>query len=540
MSAVTRAVSVVVLLVIALVLAFVAAAHAEEPPLTIVSAADTFDVRSDGSYVSLYRVELRAGNDAAARQQGQQAFAYSPGIEDLDIVEAFTRKADGRVLPVDAAAIRDQLPAGTSDRALITDLREKVVIFPSFAGGDSLIYVLRRNVRHPPLPGRFMFSAYLSRSAPLLDYTLTICAPRGMVLRTQTEDLDYAEQTQRDTIVRRWHGSVPQATDDEAALGPYDRLPRVFVSSEPDYATFARDYATLVAPHARVTPAIQALADQIAGAATSRREQARRLYEWVSANIRYVAVYLAAGALEPHDAAAVLAHGWGDCKDHVVLLNALLAARGIAAELVMINLGNHYTLSDPPTFAQLNHAITYIPELDLYADSTASLAPFGTLPFVEYGKPVVHAVMSGPALRRTPALQAGAASIELRTAATLRSDGSIAGTTTTTATGPFAIELRHDAAWIQATGAGAAASQLRALGTDGSGSFAFDAPDKLGCQLHDQWRLHAGGAAGTARRRQLPAARRVAPAGPCRGRADRTTRPARIAGERSDALLSRP
>ena len=78
-----------------------------------------------------------------------------------------------------------------------------------------------------------------------------------------------------------------------------------------------------------------------------------------------------------------------------------------------------------------------------------------------------------------PALPPGAAGIELRTTATLRTDGSIAGSTTTTATGPFAIELRRDAAWIQATGRAAAASQFRALGTEGSGNFAFDPPEKL-------------------------------------------------------------
>jgi len=229
----------------------------------------------------------------------------------------------------------------------------------------------------------------------------------------------------------------------------------------------------------QVTPRIRSLADRLTAGVTNRREQARLLYEWVNGHVRYVAVYLAAGALEPHDAETVLEHGWGDCKDHAVLLQALLAARGIAAEPVMINLGNHYSLSGPPTFAQLNHLITYLPEFDLYADSTASLAPFGTLPFSEYGKPVVHAVAGGSTIRHTPRLADGAADIELHTVAALHADGSISGTTTTTATGPFAIELRRDAAWIEAIGSGAAVSQLRALGTDGSGSFAFDPPEKL-------------------------------------------------------------
>lgn len=455
-------------------------ADAAEAPLTILRVNNSYDVHADGTYTSLYHLEMRAANDAAARREGQQAFSYSPASEDLEIVDARTVKPDGRVLPVDAASIHEQTPPGSSDRALLTDLREKVVVFPDFAGGDTLSYTLRRTQRRAVLPGRFMLGAYLSRGAPLLDYVLTVRAPKTLKLQTEAFDLAASEETQGDAIVRRWRGAVPQASDDGAALGPFDRLPRVFISSEPDYAAFARDYAALVAPHLAVTPRIQALADQLAAGKPDRRAQARAMYEWVDLHVRYVAVYLAAGALEPHDADAVLAHGWGDCKDHAVLLQALLAARGIAAELVMVNSSNHYSLSGPPTFSQLNHAITYLPEFDLYVDSTAAMAPFGTLPFGEYGKPAVHAVASGQALRRTPALPDGAASMELHTAATLLEDGSITGVSATTATGPFAIELRRDAAWIEATGPGAAAAQLRALGAEGAGSFAYAPPDRLG------------------------------------------------------------
>jgi transglutaminase-like putative cysteine protease len=476
-----RPVSVVLAMVAALVLTFLAlTAHADEPPVTILRATNTYDVHADGTYVNDYRLEMRVANDAAARREGQQSVSYSPSLEQLQVTEAYTRKADGRVLPIAPAAIRDQLAPGTSDRGIITDLRERVMVFPDLAGGDALVYQVRRIVRRPSLPGQFFATIYLSRSEPLLDYTLTVRAPRGLRLRTEAHDLSYAETEDGDIVRRTWHASIPVADEPASALGPYDRLPRVFVSSEPDYATFARDYAALVRPHLRVTPRIQALADRVAGGVSDGREQARLLYEWVDTHIRYVALYLGNGALEPHDADAVLANGWGDCKDHVVLLNALLAARGIAAELAMVNLGNEYTLSEPPTFAQLNHAVTYLPDFDLYVDSTGLLVPFGTLPFSEYGKPTVHAVVGGTVLRQIPLLPQGAAEIALRTVATLHDDGSITGETTTHATGPFAIDLRRDAAWVQATGDGAAASsQLSALGDEGSGGFAFDPPEQL-------------------------------------------------------------
>ena len=67
-----------------------------------------------------------------------------------------------------------------------------------------------------------------------------------------------------------------------------------------------------------------------------RRAQARKLYEWVSVNIRYVNIVLGAGGFVPHKAADVLKNGYGDCKDHVMLLEALLAAKGIKSSPVLI------------------------------------------------------------------------------------------------------------------------------------------------------------------------------------------------------------
>ena len=229
-----------------------------------------------------------------------------------------------------------------------------------------------------------------------------------------------------------------------------------------------------------MTPRIQRRADAVTAGITDRREQARALYEWVSGHIRYVALYLGAGGVEPHDAATVLDNGYGDCKDHTVLFEALLKAKGIESHAVLLNLGAAYTLSGPPTMAQLDHVISYLPEFDLYADTTSGVAPFGVLPFQEYGKPAVLTGGSGDAaaLRTLPMLAADAASIAVRTEAHIDLDGAVIGTTTTEGTGPAAIALRLMARAVQTMGhEGAARRQLVALGQVGTGAFEFAPPD---------------------------------------------------------------
>jgi transglutaminase-like putative cysteine protease len=73
-----------------------------------------------------------------------------------------------------------------------------------------------------------------------------------------------------------------------------------------------------------------------------------RSIQWVSKNIRYVAIDIGNSGIVPHDADSVLANAYGDCKDHAVLYSALLKAKGIQSETVLINLGEAYTLPTWP------------------------------------------------------------------------------------------------------------------------------------------------------------------------------------------------
>jgi hypothetical protein len=302
-----------------------------------------------------------------------------------------------------------------------------------------------------------------------------------MPLRTEEHGITAEREQDGDRVVYRFRATYPDALAAEStAVGPFQRMPRAFVSSMPDYAAMARAYAAQAQPKEVVTPEIQQLADRLTHGIANRKDQARAIYDWVSTHVRYVAVWLAQGAIEPHSAASVLEVGYGDCKDHAVLFGALLRARGIDSEPVLINLGDEYELPGPPTLAVLNHVITWLPEFSLYVDTTAGVAPFGVLAFQEYGKPVVHAGAAGPVERRTPVLAHDQATETFVTKAKLEPDGTIEGESTTVASGPFSVLLRLAARSIDQQGRKPAArTQLKSLGEDGSGSFEFGAPSDI-------------------------------------------------------------
>ena len=104
---------------------------------------------------------------------------------------------------------------------------------------------------------------------------------------------------------------------------------------------------------------------------------------------------LGAGGFTPHAATDVLALHYGDCKDHVMLLEALLAARGIVSNPALIAAGGAYVLPDGPSPFYFNHLITYVPEFRLFLDSTAHYAPFGVLPLPDADRPTSCSLPGG-------------------------------------------------------------------------------------------------------------------------------------------------
>jgi transglutaminase-like putative cysteine protease len=435
------------------------------------------DVNADGSYTGTFHSETLIVKEAAVKDFGQRPLYFNSTLDQLDISEAYTQKPDGTRIPVNMSAVYEQPVPGSPTTPMFDDQRQKVVVFPNVEAGDTLVVTARYTVK-PLLPGLFSMSYLFDRTFAEEGVRIRISAPATMPLTTEAHGLSFKRGRDGDNNVYEWRYANPAPlVENKIALDAADRAPRFFVSSYADYDQLAKAYAEAVASKTIVTPKVQSLADEITSGVGDPRRQAALLHDWVSRHIRYVAVELGRDAIIPHDPDTVLANGYGDCKDHSALLATLLKAKGIASNIVLINLGNSYTLAKPPTFSSLNHAITYLPDFDLYTDTTAGVAPFGVLPFGEYGKPVVIATTSGQVVRRTPILRTADATITMRTTARMDAEGKVSGDSDVAGTGPFSILLRGTAIAIQSAGPEQSAkSFLQSTGYEGTGNFDFSSP----------------------------------------------------------------
>lgn len=417
----------------------------------LVAASEDVVVAADGSFTDTAHTEMRAVNEAGAMQASRISIYYDSETQTVDILEAHTLKKDGTKIPVDVRSIYEQMP---SDNMLaVTSFRIKVLLFPQFSAGDTAVYTVRTNSPKAMLAGSFQFGKVFPRAASFSNVRMSVTAPKAMAMKIETHDVAFSKQAKDDTITYTWKYNAEAVKQTvQPLISSFDREPRFVISSFKSYGELGAAYARESDPKTAVTPKIQQRADAITEKAANRREQARLIYEWVATQIRYVAIELGRGSLIPHDADTVLSRGYGDCKDHDVLLQALLKAKGIAAESILLNAESAYTLTEAPGFSQLNHVITYLPEFNVYLDSSTPVLPFGVLTVAEYGKPAVRATLKSAGTITMPQLKSGMASIHTTTTQKISADGVMTGTTTTIGTGTYGATLRMIGYAVQAVG----------------------------------------------------------------------------------------
>jgi transglutaminase-like putative cysteine protease len=453
-------------------------ADRNSPPYTI-SVDARVTIRPDLTATADTTTRLKVLRDSAIRTLGQQSLPYVESLNSIEVIEAYTEKADGRKMPVEPNTILTRDAATGLNAVYQRDAKVKTLIFPDIEVGDTLVYVLHSNRIDRRFPGQYFIHTVLPRSAPYDAYHLTVDAPKSLPLNVHIRGDGLTHETIETAEDRRHlfqYRPSEWATEEPGAVSSWDRDPRIELTTFRDEAELGASYWSSMKDGDTVAPEITALAEEITKGIVDRREQAIAIDRWVKKNIRYVLVFLGSGGITPNPAASVLKNKFGDCKDHVALMGALLRAKGIPSEQALINLGSAYGLPDLP-IPSFNHVMLYLPEFDVYTDPTSSHASFAVLPWSSYDKPVLHISAAGGRPARTPPMRPEDHVATVSTTASISADGTIRGTTRQTSTGAFATAARGVATQIQAQGRERyAEAVLRNLGHPGKGLFETAAP----------------------------------------------------------------
>ncbi|HTT97517.1 MAG TPA: DUF3857 domain-containing protein [Rhizomicrobium sp.] len=419
-------------------------------PFEITKEHVDVEVFPDGSYADSHEVSFRVLNAQGVQLLHQHQLSFTQDYETLDVKEAYTLKANGTRIDVPKSSYFSGF--GQTSMPGFQDLHLLTVFYPNLEVGDQVVMVSVHRQLKPWFPGRYDLRAEFGRGIAMHDVRYAVTAPDSLKLTVDASGMT-GGVPEAGGGKKRWtwefHNDTP-ATLESDAVSEDDISPHIRLTSYADYADVARSYRDQVGDRAKPTAEISALADDLTKGVTDKRAQAKILYEWVSSHIGYVEIVLGNGGFVPHPASAVLANRFGDCKDHVALLEALLTAKGIDSSAVLIRVASPtYKLPDAASPHNFDHVITYIPAFNLYLDSTAQIAPFGVLPYTDTGKPVV--LVSTGAVARTPVPTSLNSSVRATAKVEINPDGSADGSTKISGSGAYGVLLR---AFMQAIPAG--------------------------------------------------------------------------------------
>jgi hypothetical protein len=146
------------------------------------------------------------------------------------------------------------------------------------------------------------------------------------------------------------------------------------------------------------SPEIKEQVATLTASASTPLSKMRSIAQFVQSNIRYVAIELGIGGWQPHPAAQIYEHRYGDCKDKVNLTISMLREIGVETYDVRINVRRGSVTPETPPSLAFNHSITAIrlpegltdaslvatikhPKLGtlLFFDPTDDLTPFGQI-----------------------------------------------------------------------------------------------------------------------------------------------------------------
>jgi hypothetical protein len=423
-------------MIVALLAAGGPARAGTEPSVIVERHVRHYVVEPDGTYRLTVDDDRTLTGPRAVRDHGRLAIRASRTLDEIVSVDAYTQKPDGRRIPVPPGGVRHQED----------DASHTTIVFPDVATGDRLIthYVVRRHT--PPLPGQFDDVAVM----PFLVHRNTVLIydmPPSMPLHTDAVGFvpvpGDSPPGRRRYQWRYVNGPNERSEADAVSVVDYGR--RLVVSSLPDYPAFAAAFRAATGGKASAAPAIATLAHQLTDRLPETGTRMLALSEWVRTNIRNVDA--GAGGMVPHPANTVLDTRHGGGRDRVTLLEAMLAAIGIASTPALVNDGNAYTLPDAPALGVLDHVILYVPDMDLFLDPAAASAKAGDLPPALLGKPVL--LLKTGTFAMTPVLQPHS----IRTVAT--------------------IDVEHGTSRVDRTMAGALAEPVRTVARDvGAGLWA--------------------------------------------------------------------
>lgn len=339
------------------------------------------------------------------------------------------------------------------------DDHETILSYPALVKGAKT--VLKYEMEYTDL--HFMPVHYFQSYMPIAASEFSVTVPKGVTLKWQLsgQNANLVKQTveeSKNKVTYTWKGEslkkfniyddAPNATYYLPHLILYiesykvgkDDSPKKMFGTVADLNRYYHSFVENI--NAKPDEYLKGLVAQVTKDASTDKDKAKRIYEWVQGNIKYVAFEDGMGGFIPREAHEVCQKKYGDCKDMAGLLVTMCREAGLKSYYTWIGTRNRpYKYQETPLPVADNHMICAI-ELDgeyIYLDGTDAIIPFGIPPYNLQGKEALVHIDKDHYKVLTVPVRPSAANVAI--------DSTIISLTDEKLTGSVTIDMKGYGAW---------------------------------------------------------------------------------------------
>ena len=351
---------------------------------------------------------------------------------------------------------------------LIDDVKYKFLEIPAAEPGNILGF--EYEIEERPLFLQDFWQVQDGRPAHEKRYTLSL--PPGWEYNASWINYPEVKPTQLGANSQSWVAQDIKSLHTEHEMPPFEGVAgHMIVSYFPPGGhasnTFANWkqmgdwYLNLTSGRRDASPAIKQKVAALTASLPSTLDKMKAIANFVQRDIRYVSIQLGIGGWQPHPAADIFTHRYGDCKDKATLMSSMLHEIGVDSYYVSINTVRGSIRPEMPAHVGFNHAILAIrlpqdvsdPSLTaimqhptlgriLFFDPTNELTPFGEIGGYLQSNYGLLSAPQGGELVLLPQSATAASSIQRKASFTLSASGTLTGEVEEFRSGDRAAEHR--------------------------------------------------------------------------------------------------
>jgi hypothetical protein len=379
-------------------------AHDEKTDAVLLYSEKTVTVVSADKIKTTVRVAYKilrpAGHD-----YGVVVVSYN-AHEKITAIKGWCIPAQGKDYEVkDKDAVEVSLPK-VDGSELVSDVKDKVLRIPASDPGNIIGYEYEEEKQPYVLQDVWSFQ----ETSPVREAHYTLQLPQRWEYKATWLNYPEAKSAQTGSQAQ-WVVSDVKGIRHEDDMPPWPGVAgQMIISFYPpggaaqnkafqSWQQMGVWYQGLISGRQDASPEVKQKVAALTASAGTPLEKMKAVAGFAQKDIRYVAIELGIGGWQPHPAAEVFTHHYGDCKDKVTLMSAMLREIGIENYYVVINSERgSVTPQTPAHMGGFDHVIIAIklpanvtdsslvatmvhPKLGklLFFDPTDEMTPFGQL-----------------------------------------------------------------------------------------------------------------------------------------------------------------